>query len=125
MSALDLKDGHRLALEVVYSTEALRDLDAIWDWIATEHEEPSAAEHVVNGILDRIDELAEFPFLAPSLDSRCAIRSDWRFVEKHGYLAFYRVSGSRVFVDRILSGKSDYARKLFGVDDGVDFCRKA
>jgi hypothetical protein len=35
------------------------------------------------------------------------MRSGWRFVEERGYLAFIRVDGGRVFVDRVPSGKSD------------------
>ena len=42
-------------------------------------------------------------------------------MEERGYLAFIRVDGNRVFVDRVLSGKSDYLRKLFNLEDGTPF----
>ena len=38
-----------------------------------------------------------------------------------GYLAFIRVDGNRVFVDRVLSGRSDDLRKLFNLEDGTPF----
>lgn len=112
-----------MSAEAVYSPEALRDLDRIWEWIAVDHEEPAAAERTVQCILDRVDGMAALPYSTPSLNSRCRIRSDWRFVEACGYLAFIRVSAERIYVDRILSGKSDYLRKLFGVEDGTELYR--
>ena len=112
-----------MAVEVVYSPEAWQDLDNIWEWIAIEHEEPSAAERTVSAILDRVDSVATFPFSAPALNSTCLIRSDWHFVEVKGYLVLFRVANERLYVDRVLSGKSDYLRKLFGVDDGTEFYR--
>ena len=49
-------------------------------------------------------------------------------MKERGYLAFIRVDGNRVFVDRVLSGKSDvlsgksdYLRKLFNLEDGTPF----
>lgn len=112
-----------MSVEVVYSPEALHDLDRIWEWIAIEHEEPAAAERTVQCILERVDGIAALPHSTPSLNSRCRIRSDWRFVEACNYLAFFRVSTERIYVDRILSGKSDYLRKLFGVEDGTGLYR--
>lgn len=109
--------------EVVWSPLALRDLDDIWAWIAVENDEPSAADITVEAILDRVDGLAAFPLSTPSLDSICHIRSDWRFVEERGYLAFLRVDDGRICVDRVLSGRSDYLRKLLGVVDGMGHYR--
>ena len=107
--------------EVVWSQAAVDDLESIWEWIAAEHGEVASAERTVTAILDRVDEAAAFPLATTSLDSRCRIHSNWRFVECRGYLAFVRVGRDRVYVDRVLSGKSDYLRKLFGVDDGTTY----
>ncbi|MDO4807864.1 MAG: type II toxin-antitoxin system RelE/ParE family toxin [Coriobacteriales bacterium] len=112
-----------MAAEVVWSPLAHRDLDDIWEWIAIENEEPRAADRTIEAIFDRMDGLAVFPLAAPSLDSICRIRSDWRFVEERGYLAFFRVGDGRVYVDRVLSGKSDYLRKLIGIDNCIDYYR--
>ena len=107
--------------EVAWSPVAVADLDAIWEWIAVENGEPSTAERTIAAILDRVDGVADFPLATTPLDSRCRIRSDWRFVEEKGYLAFIRVDKGRLFVDRVLSGKSDYLRKLFDLEDGMSF----
>ena len=105
--------------EVVCSPLAVADLDATWEWLAIDNDEPSAADRTVKAILDRMDAVATFPLASTPLDSVCQIRSDWRFVSERGYLVFFRVTERRVFVDRVLSGKSDYLRKLFGVEDGT------
>lgn len=110
-----------MAAEVAWSPLARRDLDGIWEWIAVENEEPAAANRTIEAILDRIEGLAVFPLAAPSLDSICRIRSDWRFVEERGYLAFFRVGDGRIYVDRVLSGKSDYLRRLLGVEDSMGY----
>ena len=112
-----------MAVEVLYSPAALRDLDAIWEWVAIENEEPDGAERVVSDILDRIEGLAKFPLTSTPLDARCSIKSDWRFVACRGYLAFVRLVDNRLYVDRVLSGKSDYLRRLLGVDDGRSYYR--
>ena len=107
--------------EVVWSPVAVDDLDAIREWIAVENNEPTAAERTITAILDRVDGVADFPLATTPLDSRCRIRSSWRFVEERGYLVFIRVERDRVYVDRVLSGKSDFLRKLFDVEDGTAF----
>lgn len=110
-----------MSTEVVWSPVAVADLDTIWEWIAIENGEPAAADNTINAILDRVDGIAGHPLVSTPLDSRCRIRSEWRFVEERDYLAFFRVDGSRIYVDRVLSGKSDYLRKLFGLEDGTSF----
>lgn len=107
--------------EAVWSPVAVADLDTIWKWIAVESGEPAAAERTITAILDRVDGIADFPLATTPLDSRYRIRSDWRFVEVRGYLAFIRVERNHVFVDRVLSGKSDYLRTLFELEDGTAF----
>ena len=107
--------------EVVWSPVAVDDLDAIREWIAVENNEPTAAERTITAILDRVDGVADFPLATTPLDSRCRIRSSWRFVEERGYLVFIRVERDRVYVDRVLNGKSDFLRKLFDVEDGTTF----
>lgn len=110
-----------MTAEVVWSPVAVDDLDAIQGWIADENDEPTTADKTITAILDRVDGVAGFPLATTPLDSRCRIKSNWRFVEERGYLIFIRVERDRVYVDRVLSGKSDFLRKLFGLDDGTIF----
>ena len=123
MFANTLLERAAMSVSIVYSHESRRDLDRIWEWIAIENEEPGAASKTVESILNRIDGLAEFPLSTPALNSICRIHSDWRLVQVKGYLAFFRIVDGTLYVDRVLSAKSDYLKTLFNLDDGIDAYR--
>ena len=97
-----------------YAPEAQRDLDEIWDYIAFDLENPAAAAGTVERILNEIGKLADFAEAGAPLHSVADVDSDYRFLVCGNYLAFYRVEGNDVFIDRILYGRRDYLRILFG-----------
>jgi addiction module RelE/StbE family toxin len=97
-----------------YTHEAQRDLDEIWDYIVSDLSNPSAAEQIVNRIMDAIEQLADFAEMGAPLSSVADIESDYRFIVCGNYLAFYRVDENEVYIDRILYGRRDYLRVLFG-----------
>ena len=100
--------------KVHISPEAVSDLDGIWDYIHAELYSPIAAFNTISHIMDSINDLEMFPEACPRLSSIVTIESDYRFLVSGNYLAFYRVSAPNVYVDRILYGKSDYLKTLFG-----------
>lgn len=100
--------------KINYAVEARRDLDDIWDYIVTDLCNASAAERVVNDILDAVEQLENFSEMGALLASIANVDSDYRFIVSGNYLIFYRVSGMNVYVDRILYGRRDYLRILFG-----------
>ena len=100
--------------KIHYAVEARRDLDDIWDYIVTDLCNASAAERVVSDILDVVDQLENFSEMGALLASIANVDSDYRFIVSGNYLIFYRVSGMDVYVDRILYGRRDYLRILFG-----------
>lgn len=100
--------------KIHYAVEARRDLDDIWDYIVTDLCNASAAERVVNDILDVVEQLENFSEMGALLASIANVDSDYRFIVSGNYLIFYRVSGMDVYVDRILYGRRDYLRILFG-----------
>jgi len=97
-----------------YTKESRRDLDEIWDYISSELQNISAAEHMVNRIMDAVDQLADFAGIGAPLSSIADVDGDYRFLVTGSYLTFYRVCGSDVYVDRVLYGPRDYLRILFG-----------
>jgi addiction module RelE/StbE family toxin len=97
-----------------YSPEALNDLDVICTYIFEELQNPTAAQKIVDGILDAVEKLKEFSEMGTQLSSITDVESDYRFLVCGNYLAFYRVTGSEVSIDRILYGRRDYLRILFG-----------
>ena len=100
--------------KIHYAVEARRDLDDIWDYIVTDLCNASAAERVVNDILDVVEQLENFSEMGALLASIANVDSDYRFIVSGNYLIFYRVSGMDVYVDPILYGRRDYLRILFG-----------
>ena len=97
-----------------YSTQSCRDLEEIWDYIVAELQNPSAAARIVNAIMDSADQLIDFAEMGAPLSSIANIESDYRFLMHGNYLTFYRVQGDEVYVDRVLYGRRDYLRILFG-----------
>ena len=88
--------------KIHYSPESRRDLDDIWDYIVSELQNRSAAEHVVDRIMDAVDQLKNFAEMETLLSSIADVGTD-----------FYRVQDSDVHIDHVLYGRSDYMSALF------------
>ena len=106
-----------MAYNLRYSPLALKDLDEIYDYIACRLENPSAADHTLDGILSAIERLKEFPETGAVLYSVLGMETDYRFIIYKNYMAFYRHVENTVFIDRIIYGKRDYLRILFAESD--------
>ena len=100
--------------KIAYSPLALSDLDAIWENVATESGSIRLAGSVLDAIQDRIDLLGAFPLSGTPIESLYDVAPGYRLVSAKGYIAFYRVSAGKVFVDRVLSSRCDYLSVLFG-----------
>ena len=99
--------------KIHYSPESRRDLDDIWDYIVSELQNRSAAERVINRIIDAVDPLKNFAEMGALLSSIADIGTDYRFLVSGNYMVFYRVQGNDVYIDRVLYGRSDYMSVLF------------
>lgn len=97
---------------LLYSPLSRRDLDDIFDYIANELENPSAAGDVVGAIIDRAEELESFPFIGSIVEGLPFASDAYRFLGVRGYLIFYRVREPDVFIDRILYAKREYRSLL-------------
>lgn len=95
-----------------YSRQALRDLDEIFNYIAGELKNTSAAQRMIGGILDAVDTLAQFPESGSKLIFDPNLNSGYRYVQHKKYLAFYHLLDGDVYVDRVLYGKQDYEHLL-------------
>ena len=100
--------------KIHYTAESRRDLDEIWDYIGSDLQNVSAAERIVNRIMDDVDHLESHAEMGALLSSIADVESDYRFLVTGSYLTFYRAHGSDVYVDRVLYGRRDYLRILFG-----------
>ncbi len=102
--------------EIVYSSEALYDLEKIGDYIAGQLMNPIAALNTVNVIQAKIDRLADFPYMGAFISAVYddIDVGDYRFLVCANYLAFYRVRENTVYIDRIMYGRRNYIAILFG-----------
>ena len=96
-----------------YSPESRRDLDDIWDYIASELQNSSAAQRVTGRIMDAVDLLGNFAEMGTPLSAVADVGASYRFLVSGNYMVFYRVQGSDVYVDRVLYGRSNYMKILF------------
>ncbi|MBR3277218.1 MAG: type II toxin-antitoxin system RelE/ParE family toxin [Eubacterium sp.] len=96
---------------VVYSPEALKDLDRVWDEVFTASADITVTGRYLDDLLDKVDEKSAFPFSGKPLYYQDSFTGYYMIIFK-AYLVFYRLDGHTLFVDRVLYGKSDYLRFL-------------
>ena len=96
-----------------YSESAVKDLEAIGDYIADTLKSPMAALSTVGKIQDAVGKLADFPFIGTPLSTKVEIEIDYRFLVCDNYLVFYRTEADSVFIDRVIYGRRDYIKILF------------
>ena len=96
------------------SPEAQDDLSEIKAYIAEDLEIPQAALSTVTKITKTIRMLQEHALIGVPLSAIADVNSDYRYLISGSYMIFYRVTGKDVFIDRVLYGRRDYLRILFG-----------
>lgn len=108
---------NRWGCEVVklhISPEAQRDLHDIKNYITTELENPAAANNTLSRITLAIRGLLDFPDIGAPLKSIMYGQADYRYLVSGNYLVFYRHDSDSIYVVRVLYGKRDYLKILFG-----------
>ncbi|TBL73062.1 type II toxin-antitoxin system RelE/ParE family toxin [Paenibacillus thalictri] len=93
---------------------ALQDLQEIKAYIAEELCNSEAAVSVIKMIISRYEQLTSFPFMGNKLSVVMNVKTDFRYIVSGNYLIFYRVEAEYVSVYRVLYGRRDYMRILFG-----------
>lgn len=100
-------------IEIRFSPEALQDLQEIKGYITDDLQNETAAENTVRTIMDRIQQLIDFPDMGALLSTVAQTRSDYRYLVCGNYTAFYRHEEETVSIIRVLYGRRDYMRVLF------------
>ncbi|MCD8116418.1 MAG: type II toxin-antitoxin system RelE/ParE family toxin [Oscillospiraceae bacterium] len=100
--------------EIHLTPEAQDDLREIKGYISGKLENPQAALSTARKITQAIRQLADFAESGAPLSSTADVDEDYRFLISGSYMIFYRVSGSDVYVDRILYSRRDYLHILLG-----------
>ncbi|MCM1330711.1 MAG: type II toxin-antitoxin system RelE/ParE family toxin, partial [Ruminococcus sp.] len=97
-----------MKFNVKFSAKAINDLDKIWEYIANVLKNPTAADKAVAGVLDKVDLLESHPEIGARLFFDNNLNSGYRYVIYNHYMAFYRILGDTVYIDRVIYGKRDY-----------------
>ena len=101
-------------VEISFSPEAVSDLQRAKAYITNELCNEQAAVNTINKIMGRIRELAAFPEMGAPLSSIVDFETDYRFLVCGNYTAFYRFENQTVYIVRVLYGRRDFMRILFG-----------
>lgn len=102
-----------------FSPDAQDDLLEIKRYITEVLSNPLAAENTLKKILQNIRMLEEQPYIGAPLSSIVRMDTHYRFLICGNYLAFYYVENEIVYIVRILYGKRDYCKILFGEQYGT------
>ncbi len=98
--------------KVKYSPEFQNDLDKIWEYIALELSNLSAADDIVPGLLDVTEKLYENPEAGRRIFLPGGMESGYRFVIYKQYLAIYCIREKDVLVLRAVHTLQDYIRTI-------------
>lgn len=100
--------------EIIFSPEAIIDLQQIKTYIAEDLCNNQAAIDSVSKIIKRIQVLADFPEIGTPLSSITGFETDYRFLVCGSYTAFYRIENQTVNIIRVLYGRRNFIKILFG-----------
>ena len=100
-----------MSYRIAYSKTAIRDLDRVWGEVFEASKSEGTAEKYVNDLMDKVEAKAGYPKAGTPLYYDDAF-TGYYFVVFKAYMAFYRIEDNAMLVDRALSGKSDYMRRL-------------
>ena len=99
-------------MKLRYTPEALCDLQEIKRYIKSELHNPTAANRITKAILD--GQLKQFPDMGVSIQAKTGYETDLRMLGVESYIALYHIETEVVSVGRIINGRQDYIRILFG-----------
>ena len=101
-----------MSARIDYAPLAIRDLDRVYaEVLEASGSEETAGQYVID-LMDKIADKREFPKSGAPLYYEGGF-TGYDFVVFKAYMAFYRVQEDRIFVDRIVFGRSDYMRAIF------------
>ncbi len=104
-------------MNILVSPAAHKDLDDIRNYISVKLCNPTAAERVITNIISAVKTLQEQPFIGAQLNSKIEFDTPLRYLVNCNYLVFYSVGNDKVEIVRIIYGRRDYAKIIFGGSD--------
>lgn len=99
---------------LLFTPFARNDLQEIKAYITNELQNTTAALNLMKRITKKLRSLIDFPSMGVSLSSIADIETDYRFLVCGNYTVFYRYENETIYVVRILYGRRDFMKILFG-----------
>jgi plasmid stabilization system protein ParE len=93
---------------------AEQDIEKLFLYIQDDLANPIAAQNIAQKILQRMQQLANFPELGASMMSIDTRLENYRYLIVDNYLVVYRYNRDAIYVVRVLYARSDYVRILQG-----------
>lgn len=103
-------------MKLEYTPEAIQDLLECRDYIGKNLHNPKAAARITKRILDTCASLKQFPEMGVSVEAKTGFETSLRMLSCENQIAFYYVDtdNDTVSIARIIDGRQDYIRLLFG-----------
>ena len=95
--------------------EVIEDIAEIKQYIREELCNPTTADSIAKRIVSAYKGLKTSPFIGAPLDSVLEVKTDYRFLVCGNYLIFYKVKDDIISIYRVMNGRRDYCRQLFGM----------
>ena len=93
---------------------AEQDIEKLFLYIQDDLANPIAAQNIAQKILQRIQQLTNFPELGASMMAIDTRLENYRYLIIDNYLVVYRYNRDAIYVIRVLYARSDYVRILQG-----------
>ena len=103
-------------MKLEYTPEAIKDLLECKDYIGKNLHNPKAAARIIKRILDTCALLKQFPEMGVSVEAKTGFETSLRMLNCENQIAVYCVDtdNDTVSIARIINGRQDYMRLLFG-----------
>ena len=101
--------------QILQTRTAVRDLDAIWDYIAIENAHPEAANELIDEFDTSYRLLSTNPLLGQSVEWLSANLR--RFAVRENYIIFYEPIPDGILIVRVLHAARNITASLFETDD--------
>lgn len=93
---------------------AEQDMEKLFLYIQDDLANPVAAQNIARKILQRMQQLTNFPEMGASMVTIDIRLENYRYLIVDNYLVVYRYNKDGIYIVRVLYARSDYVRMLQG-----------
>lgn len=101
-------------MNLVWSPAAVEDLSSAVDYIEYDLDSPQAAKRFYDAVIERVRLFADVPGSGITLRTISGVDTGYRYTLCGSWMIFFSCETDQTIVIRILYGRSDYVRTLFG-----------